>query len=322
MHRVVRIRESGGPPPDRQFDTGTINNNDDPPEDVQRAPEPATDEYMAGERKLSQDHLSKSRERLTATEQPPPHRRRRGKTGERSELLSAQAGFKIEISASHRTSGWLLLPHVHPAPKEQHKAFRRRMRKSLGLRRYQPLTPAILTDALRDRKRREALRECYEEIISKGSNRNHNRISMSLYSGPMASDPKQTWEYWLERCLPWEGEFYSVLFRHERKAVGWLGTGDASLKMKEVRKRWQEAYQPVKDQIFSMLLPHHGSYRNFHEELLQYPELELCIASAGDPSQYGHPSGEVVGAILKYGKKFFHVSEHFHSGFIEKMSLV
>lgn len=317
VRRVVRIRGSGDLPPDG------------PPTPT---PDDSPDEHTKDGPPIFNEHLLESRENLTFMERPSPRRLRPGVTGERSELLLAESGIRITIPASHKNPDWLLLPHVDPAPKERRSAFRSAMRTVLGLQPYQRLTSAILTEALRERKKRDSLRECYDEIITGGARRYHNRISMSLYSGPMDSKPEQTWKYWVQNYqfsrwsdmewLPWGLEFHPLLCSHRKNAVGWLGTGDAALSMKEVRKRWQEAYQPLEDQISTLLLPHHGSRRNFHRRLLQFPNLKLCIASANNPSQYSHPSGEVVATIQEHGKTFCHVSQHIHSGFIEKMSLV
>lgn len=314
VQRVVRIQGSGDSPPDESPDSTPNDSPKEPTEGIHQL----SNEQEAGEN-------------LTATEVPPPTRKQPGITGERSELLLAEPGFRIIISASHMIPGWLLLPHVDPAPKERLSSFRSAMRIAIGLQPRQRLTSAILAEALRDVKKRDRLRECYDEIIARGARRYHNRVSMSLYSGPMDKF-RQTWEYWIQTYPffrwsdmgwpSWEPEPSPLLWGHKTDAVGWLGTGDAALRMKKVRKRWQETYQSLEDQISTLLLPHHGSRHNFHWELLQFPNLKLCVASAGNPSQYNHPNGEVVATIQEHEKIFCHVSQHLHSGFIEKMFLV
>ena len=244
-------------------------------------------------------------------------------------------GFRIVISTRYRSPQWLLLPHVDPAPVERRAAFRVAMRATLGLQPRQRLTSRRLSQALQDGKRREALRECYDEIIAGGARRNHNRVSMSLYSGPESWSANQTWKYWVQSCdlvrqffrwsdmawVPWELEFRPLLWRAETSSIGWIASGDAALKMKSVRKRWQETYGSVENQICTLLLPHHGSIRSFHRELLNFPNLELCVASAGNPSAHRHPIEAVVDMIRERGRRFCHVSQHIHSGLWEKMSL-
>ena len=315
VQRVVRIQGSGYSPPDESPDSTPDGSPKEPTED-----------------RRQHSNEQASRENLTAMESPPPSQIRPGVPGERSDLLLAEPGFRIIISASHMIPDWLLLPHVDPAPKERLSAFRSAMRTAISLQPRQRLTSAILAEALRDGEKRKALRECYDEIIAGGAHRYHNRISMSLYSGPIGSQSEKVWKYsvqnyqffrWFDmEWLPWELEFHPLLWQYETKAVGWLGTGDAALNMKEVRKKWQAAYKSLENQISTLLLPHHGSRRNFHWELLQFPKLKLCVASASNPSQYSHPNGEVVATIQEHGKTFCQVSQHLHSGFIEKMSLV
>ena len=301
VQRVVRIQGSGYSPPGESPDSTPNDSPRGPHEDIHQLP---TNRGARGN--------------LTVIETPPPSQIQPSVTGERSELLLAEPGFRIKISANPMTSDWLLLPHVDPAPKERLSTFSNAMRIALGLQPGQCLTSAILAEALRDREKRKALRECYDEIIAG----DHNRISMSLYSGP--TKPKQTWRYWGRNhpffWFPWELEFPSL--GNKMDAVGWLGTGDAALGMKKVRANWQNTYQSLDNQISTLLLPHHGSHLNFHRELLQFPNLKLCVASASNSSQYGHPSGKVVATIRGNGKNFYHVSQNICSGFMEMMSLV
>ena len=301
VQRVVRIRGSGDSPPYGLPDSI----NDSPEQSTEDGQEPSDEQ--------------EARENLTIMESPSLRHRQRGVTGQRSELLEAAPGTRIMILSGSKELDWLLLPHVDPAPKGRRVAFKNTMRAAIGLRPRQRLTSSRLAEALRDREKRQALRECYDEIIAG----DHNRISMSLYSGPI--EPEQTWRYWGHNypffCFPWELEL-SPLGENKTDAVGWLGTGDAALRIKKVRERWQNTYQSLGHQISTLLLPHHGSHLNFHEELLKFPKLKLCVASASNPSQYSHPSGEVVSTIWGHGKKFRHVSQHIDSGVMEMMSPV
>ena len=199
-------------------------------------------------------------------------------------------------------------------PPERRDKFETEMRKTLGLSPGQQLTSARLAAAMRDRSERERLRECYNEIIPRGARRMHNRVSMSLYSGPAGPENGQTWSYRVS-CWP---EFYpavlSELYPHpflffEPEAVGWVGTGDATLDVKKVRTAWDRTYRPYRDHVATLLLPHHGSRHNFHPEVLGFPNLGLCIASAGDPSRYRHPGLSVVLAVSDQHKMFHRVSQ-------------
>ena len=304
VQRVVIIQGSGDSPSDGSPDSTPDDSPDDPTEDIHQ--------------------LSTNREargNLTVIETPLPIQIQPSVTRERSELLLAEPGFRIKISANPMIPGWLLLPHVDPAPKGI-SAFSSAIRTVLGLQTCQCLTSSILAEALRDREKRKALRACYDAVIAGGARHHHNRISMSLYSGPIK--PKQTWRYWGKNypffCFPLELKPPPLGVKTD--SVGWLGAGDAELGIKKVRESWQDTYQSLDNQISTLLLPHHGSHLNFHEELLKFPKLGLCVASASNPSQYSHPSGEVVATIREHGKKFRHVSQHIDSGVMEMMSIV
>lgn len=307
VERVVRIRNPDGPPPDDQLYHISTEFRPEPEDDQ-------TPEEIGGD--------------LPVSEQPEPRQVRLGRTGERSDLLQAAPGFRIMVHADHKGACWLLYPHVDPAPKERRSAFRNAIRGTLGLQPYQRLTSPILSAALRNVEKRNRLRECYDEIISGGAQRNHNRVSMSLYSGPCGSS---LWDYWTRSFQAPQGvgiglsKAFEVspihLCHHRRSAVGWLGTGDAVLSRETARRSWQEAYRPQKDQISTLLLPHHGSRRSFHGEVLQFPSLELCVASASYPSQYDHPNGEVVGSVQGSGKVFWHVTQYAPTGLVEEMTL-
>lgn len=319
VRRVVRIRGLTSPPQDSPPDS----NEDDSPEG------PAEDEQGRLE-----GSPSEVRGDLSLVERPLPRQVRPAKAGERAALLEAEARFEVMIQArphdlqdSHDLH-WLLQPHVDPAPKERRHAFLRAVRTALGLQSRQRLTFRRISAALRDLRGRNSLRACYDEIIAGGARRNHNRVSMSLYSGPRNGESE--WDYsaraypldaWFDAEEYW-GQFGRSANLFQRKAVGWLGTGDAALNRKEVRTRWQEAYEPVRDDISTLLLPHHGSRHNFSCELLQFPNLELCVASGRHPSRYGHPSGEVVSTIQRSGRTLCHVTQSEYSGLAEEMILV
>ena len=303
--RVVRIRGSDNPPPNVANEP---NQDDSPP----GAPD-------------ARGHHSNVQEPFgnLGVETPSPMQKLRKKAGERSELLEAEPGFKVifsATSASNLKSDWLLLPHVDPAPKERRSVFKKRMRNVLGLQSKQRLTSVVLKEAFRDKEKRKAMRGCYDAIIA-----NHNRVSMSLYSGPHQFNEGKKWEYCLQNSLwRYEGLHWPIrthpFFPSQQSAVGWLGTGDADLQRNKVRENWQDTFEPLKDHVSTLLLPHHGSKKNFHSQLLQFPNLELCVASARYRSRH-HPSPDVIGIIEKSGKIMHHVSQKTNSRLVETMRL-
>ena len=234
----------------------------------------------------------------------------------RSTLEMMESGKWVEVNRSESIR-WILVPHVDPAPRGHLGAFYREVLKVLGLQPPQRPTAERLAAALRDDRKRRRLRNCYDRIISGGSGRRHNRVSMSLYSGP--ADVGEDVQWWTSVPIapygPWPvWPLYTVpadYFESVQTAVGWIGTGDAPLKVGNVRTAWQRSFDPFRNQIATLLLPHHGSHGSFHTSLLDWPpNLNLCVVSAGGPSQYGHPHRRVVYEVFSRGKVMHHVSQY------------
>ena len=206
-----------------------------------------------------------------------------------------------------RALDWVLVPHVDPELQVDLTRFEAEVANVLGLPDLENLTTRQLADALRDAGQCKRLKGCYTRCFGA----NHNRVSMSVYSGPN-SDPMQ--QHW-SRVPPFPLHF---LFRR-KGAVGWLGTGDAELKDHQIRGAWERSYRKFLPNLSTLLLPHHGSDRNFSPELLQYQDLACCVASAGDPSQYSHPGVEVIESVRLQGRIFRHVSERPGTLFCERL---
>ena len=250
----------------------------------------------------------------------------RGRRSTRPQVETMKSGAVVITNHGHRLP-WALVPHVDPAPKERRRAFHQEVRSVLDLAPRQRLTAERLAGAIRDNSERKRLRNCYEQIVSRGSNREHNRVSMSLYSGPRNFDENSPWRghvaigcsgLWPTR---WPHPIHPDYLRRRPSAVGWIGAGDANLCVQKVRAAWQRSFYPFRKQISTLLLPHHGSHRSFHSDLLNWPNLSLCVAAAGDSSRYGHPARAVVQEVLSR-RCFMHlVSQRIQSELREEFKL-
>lgn len=196
-----------------------------------------------------------------------------------------------------RALDWVLVPHVDPEWPADVTRFKAEIAKVLSLSDLEELTAQQLVDALRDADQRKDLRDCYKSCF-RG---NHNRVSMSVYSGPKSDLDQRLWHNFSEFPFPRP-------FRWSR-AAGWIGTGDAHLNINRIRNAWERSYGPFLPNVSTLLLPHHGSSLNFSPELLRPRNLVNCIASAGDPSRYSHPGIEVVESVRHAHKRFHHVSQ-------------
>lgn len=241
---------------------------------------------------------------------PAKRARHRGSLGKSCLLEQVEQGTSVLIASRGHTLGWALIPYVHPAPRERSAAFMRRLRVALGLTRGDVLNAERLAAALRSPTDRDKVRACYDEVISRGATRRHNRLSMSLYSGPVGHRECARDRRCMYQTAP-------VLPLRDAGAGGWLGTGDADLKSVAVRKEWRAFYKSVGANVASLLLPHHGSHRNFDPEILDFPNLDLCIAVADEPQRgYKHPSDTVVLAVARKRKWLWHVSKEPRSGLV------
>lgn len=239
-----------------------------------------------------------------------PDTQRTAGTGPGIEVL--YSGDCVQLPDQVRSLNWTLVPHVDPAPRERRDRFEAAIRKILGLSEVQPVTSAKLADAMRKKSERERLRECYDEIVPRGARRMHNRVSMSLYSGPAGSEGGLEWLHRVSYRADWRrgDELYPEPFWFsEEGAVGWIGTGDATLSVKQVRTAWNGTYRRYKDYVATLLLPHHGSKHNFHRDVLDFKHLDTCAASAGRRSRYRHPSESVRLEVVNRGMAFCHVSQ-------------
>ncbi len=264
---------------------------------------------------------------IDASQEDPLHTRTVDKVGavrRTSKIQTMDSG--TQISCNHQNINWTLVPHVDPTQTKFLQNFNSKVRIILGLKRRESLNTAKLLDAVRDNKKRKCLRECYDQIIRNGAKHMHNRVSMSLYSGPMKPEEDQEWKYvsWYKLSLNMGmplAKHQRFMYHKKNGSVGWIGTGDAMLQVKKVRNAWKGTYTPYQDFVFTLLLPHHGSKHNFDPEVLEFPNLELCAVSAGDPSRYCHPSPSVELEISNQKKIFCHVSQFPQSALYEEIFL-
>lgn len=123
-----------------------------------------------------------------------------------------------------------------------------------------------------------------------------NITSLCLYSGPAHPTPGRwpfyEYEVGPERLLVYQGG---------ENRIAWLGTGDAALASGSRRAAFLRHYQRLLGNVGLLVLPHHGSEHNFHEELLRKIKPSICVASADRYSNWRHPSSHVVQSVCSNG---------------------
>jgi len=193
---------------------------------------------------------------------------------------------------------WILAPYIDPAFR-QRAAFLRAL--ALELR----MTPRAVGAALSDIERRRVLviektkelRRAYSAIA-----KDLNLTSMSLLSGPARGHVvgigwgHSTWGPWWPRELYWHDDGPTGESR-----ASWLGTGDADLAKAARRRSFLRHYRRHLRRVLTLTLPHHGSERNFHPDLLRQVGPALCVAATDAYRDWRHPATSVVQAVASAG---------------------
>jgi hypothetical protein len=200
----------------------------------------------------------------------------------RVQQVPREAALKLESGGA--ALNWVLIPHVHRPESWRFARFRNLLEIEFGL----PLDVARIANAARSEVGRNRLRSCYDGLWA-----DHNLVSMTLYSGPLSDSLESP------RAL--------LGYRYFGRP-GLMLTGDAHLDQRGRRKAFFRHYRRFSPLVGGLMLPHHGSIHNFHEDLLDgFPRLEIAFACAG-PNNYGHPHSGVRHAVKDAGLTYRRVS--------------
>ncbi|MFA1625884.1 MBL fold metallo-hydrolase [Rhizobium mongolense] len=195
-------------------------------------------------------------------------------------LAGAGSAFQVEwrsnVDQSWQVGDWILLPYVHPVDDPARRQFLKDLKKALKIRGNDQLrlSEALVRHLLSFEKTKQLV-----EIYRRHFGSSHNSISMSLFSGPSCKRSSPRDEHWDRH---WHTTRYHPHFgRYDRfgEALGWLGTGDATLRQLKWRDPLMTFFAPFADEIGIMTLPHHGSAHNFHPDILDYARLATALAT-------------------------------------------
>lgn len=180
-----------------------------------------------------------------------------------------------------RFGDWCFLPYVTPARQSARDAFGAAFDGLLERREDETMVAAF----------RRKMEEAGFAAKVKATYKEHelgdaNAVSMSLYVGPFRDG------VCFGRKPLWAGQK-----RHEA-GPGWLLTGDAKLAQVNRRNDWRTFYKPLKSRIGALMLPHHGSHLNFHEDILDVVE-EDCLLFACRRAKLGDPLHEDVWTVVE-----------------------
>ncbi len=209
---------------------------------------------------------------------------------------------------------WVFIPQVHPIDPNQTSAFQTALIEIfLNQDPIDSFKKIIKTTVLKDKREAmhlfyKALRKAYKKLWN-----DQNEVTMSLYSGGISKDTR-----WYARFNYYQG-IYLRNGKSKDEISGWLCTGDTDLSSPQRRTAFLTFYEKLLENIIVFVVPHHGSAKNFHQELLdRMPNLICGVASAGC-NGYGHPNKKVIEAIESCAD-FVLVNKHAKTKFTLKLT--
>ena len=196
---------------------------------------------------------------------------------------------------------WKLSPHVRDADPADLAKFRTevetRMGWGPGTFAAQVARPAIRRQLVTTK--RTPLAAAYREAFG-----DKNLTSLSLYSGPLEPETLDA------RCVDHD------LPLHPLTKIGWLGTGDAHLRLGADIAAFKAGLGADLDLVCTFVLPHHGSIENSDPTAL-VSQAEQWVASADPIHNWKHPHWKLQAAVDGLGANFHHVRASEHSAFDE-----
>lgn len=191
---------------------------------------------------------------------------------------------------------WVFWPQVFKPSPTRMSRFLARLHSEFGrktaLRHF--------TQAATSEDGRRKLRTAYDEIW-----RDHNLVSMSLYSGPFPGVKSRT------RTTPGLGSRE----QHRRSpldAGGWLLTGDAKLTGSRRIQSFVQTYGAALNWPMVFQMPHHGSRHSGDWRLFRHLRGAVVgFAAASSNNKYRHPHREARDDFVRAaGVSVHQVSEH------------
>lgn len=198
------------------------------------------------------------------------------------EVVDSGSGWMV-THFGRRFGEWCFLPYVTPARESALNAFEAAFVELLAPHAGETMVAAFGRKMAEDgfpAKVKVAYRE--HELGDA------NAVSMSLYVGPFRD------AVWYARRSLRVGDAWRSL------GLGWLLTGDAKLAQIGRRELWLAFYGQLKDRIGALMLPHHGSHLNFHEDILRAVGKDCLLFACRRERKLGDPLHENVWPIIEH----------------------
>lgn len=198
----------------------------------------------------------------------------------------------LAIVSSTSQGEWLLAPFVDPTITTHRKRFLEELARQCQVSESQldvwlTVTANVRTLVTTDLK---FLKAAYEAVTGKHK---LNITSLCLYSGPAPGSSKT-----LDRLHTGEFGCVHAYVTGPAIRIAWLATGDAALEDTKRRSDFFGHYGQLMQEVATLTLPHHGSYYNFHVDILNTINPRFCVAAADSFGNYKHPGSHVVKAVF------------------------
>ena len=168
---------------------------------------------------------------------------------------------------------------------------------------------------------RADINNAYKKVVK--SNGSSNESSLIVYSGPISIKYEYIKKYnsiCNVSCIARRIHYGCNMIPFIGKRVACLYLGDTDLNQTSGGCGIIEAIYlnlgDVRHNIGTIQVPHHGSEKNFNDDILWYRYPKLCFASFGMQNKYGHPSYKVV-AEVEMHNHFVGVTEDRNSALVE-----
>ena len=227
--------------------------------------------------------------------------------------LSMPDTIGIGIGGDSSFDPWLLTHFVDPTVEEKRESFLLRLAKKLGLSYANLLSSLNSTSFLLSlvTTHDKELRNAYAHVAS-----NLNTTSLSLFSGPNAGHTNLK----ISADIFFAGKVLRTGSQSTSSGrIGWLGTGDASLKTPSSVQAFAKHFGNLLDNVFTLMLPHHGSDHNFSRDLLVNVKPQLCIAAADRVGKWRHPGSNVIQAVCSFPSLMHVVTSATEAGVDERV---
>lgn len=173
--------------------------------------------------------------------------------------------------------------------------------------------PSYALNNIIHKKEKNAIKKIYEYLSG-----DINENSLVVYSGPYDMDSKYKIGYsnFHNDILFNYHLMYGDMFDFPYDKVACVFTGDVNLNKFDITA----VFGPYWEEVGTVQIPHHGSLHSFDEGFLS-SKVMYCPISFGVNNNYGHPSYDVVGKIIKKGSCVINITENMDSGYIQYIDI-